>query len=666
MGAPKILVLLIGVVLISAMTSQQAALAGDSSRLSLLEPRGETPITLIGWFTVIWGDGMPGSRHNPEPWYRLITDDGQAVELSIDEELIRSAGGVLSLDRQRVHVAGGWKTDMTGQVRRPMLQVVFISLAASSGSMTARAALTGSQSWVSILCKFADIAGEPRTLGYFQNMYGAARPGLDHYWREASYNRINLVGSAAYGWFALPQPRSYYIYDYTGDGYEDIDFYPIIHDCTAAASSAVHFPSYAGINLMFNYELDGTARGGSNCLNLNGIFGCWYMTLEPPWGYSNLTVMSHEMGHGFGLPHSSGNYGAIYDNQWDVLSDTWSNCFRSTDAIYGCLGQHTISYHKDILGWIPEGQKYTVGRGIHTRIMLERLALPHTGSYLMAQIPIRESETHFYTVEVRHQTEASYDIKLPGQGVIIHEVDVTRERPAYVVDMDWNGNTGDEGAMWKVGETYTDAVNDISVRVISATSTGLQVEIQNGFFVDVPLDHWAYSWIKRLHAAGITGGCATTPLQFCPEASVTRDQMPVFLLRVIHGSSYAPPPVGASTGFNDIPINYWSAAWIKQLAAEKITGGCGAGNYCPGYPVTRAQMAVLLLKAKHGSSFIPPTVGGGTGFNDVPANYWAAAWIKQLAAEGITGGCGSGIYCPESAVTRAQMAVFLVKTFNLP
>jgi len=43
-----------------------------------------------------------------------------------------------------------------------------------------------------------------------------------------------------------------------------------------------------------------------------------------------------------------------------------------------------------------------------------------------------------------------------------------------------------------------------------------------------------------------------------------------------------------------------------------------------------------------------------------------AAWIKQLAAESITTGCGSGNYCPEDPVTRAQMAVFLVKTFSLP
>jgi hypothetical protein len=77
-------------------------------------------------------------------------------------------------------------------------------------------------------------------------------------------------------------------------------------------------------------------------------------------------------------------------------------------------------------------------------------------------------------------------------------------------------------------------------------------------------------------------------------------------------------------------------------------------------------MAIFLLRAKYGSSYSPPAVGGSTGFTDVDPVYWAAAWIKQLVTEGITAGCGSGTYCPESPVTRAQMAVFLVRTFGLP
>ena len=104
--------------------------------------------------------------------------------------------------------------------------------------------------------------------------------------------------------------------------------------------------------------------------------------------------------------------------------------------------------------------------------------------------------------------------------------------------------------------------------------------------------------------------------------------------------------------------------WIEQLFAEGVTGGCGGGNYCPGNPVTRAQMAVFLVKGEHGSSFVPPACTGLFGDVPCPAGF-AVDWIEQLANEAITGGCGGGNYCPNNSVTRGQMAVFLSKTFHL-
>ncbi|MBI5839884.1 MAG: S-layer homology domain-containing protein [Chloroflexi bacterium] len=181
-------------------------------------------------------------------------------------------------------------------------------------------------------------------------------------------------------------------------------------------------------------------------------------------------------------------------------------------------------------------------------------------------------------------------------------------------------------------------------------------------FADVSLSHWAWDWIERLYAVGITGGCATNPLRYCPENSVTRAQMAIFLERGIHGSSFAPPTVSPS--FNDT-AGHWAEDWIEALYSDGITAGCGGGNYCPDASTTRAQMAVFLLRSKHGAGYTPPPAGG-TMFSDVSVNHWAGAWIEQLAIEGITGGCATNLYCPEDPVTRAQMAVFLVRTFNLP
>jgi hypothetical protein len=197
----------------------------------------------------------------------------------------------------------------------------------------------------------------------------------------------------------------------------------------------------------------------------------------------------------------------------------------------------------------------------------------------------------------------------------------------------------------------------------SCNRYGMTVAFTAQTFGDVPLSHGFYPFIEALFDAQITGGCGGG--NYCPGASVTRGQMAVFLLRGIAYPGSATPPAATGTVFGDVPLSHPFAAWIERLAALGITSGCGGGNYCPNASVTRGQMAVFLLRAKHGPAYQPPAATG-TMFGDVTVGHPFAAWIEQLAREGITGGCGGGNYCPGSAVTRGQMAVFLVRTFNLP
>jgi hypothetical protein len=225
-----------------------------------------------------------------------------------------------------------------------------------------------------------------------------------------------------------------------------------------------------------------------------------------------------------------------------------------------------------------------------------------------------------------------------------------------------------------IGNQTQFTVNDLeygatfffSVTAIDNTGT-LESDFSNEVretivYADVPLGHWAWEYIQAITDGGITLGCA--PNLYCPTALLTRAEMALFLLRAEYGSGYIPPPA-IGTVFYDVPLSHWAAAWIEDLAGEGITTGCGGGNYCPDAPVSRAEMALFLLRAKYGSGYIPPSAIG-TMFQDVPLSHWAAAWIEDLAGEGITTGCGGGNYCPEGPVNRAQMAVFLQRTFDLP
>ena len=181
-------------------------------------------------------------------------------------------------------------------------------------------------------------------------------------------------------------------------------------------------------------------------------------------------------------------------------------------------------------------------------------------------------------------------------------------------------------------------------------------------FLDVPFSNPLWSSVEAIENAGVTGGCGSG--NYCPNNTVTRDQMAVFLLTAKEGSGYTPPACTAPL-FSDVPCSNSFAAWINELADRGVTGGCGSGKYCPGNPVTREQMAVFLLSTLEGPGYSPPACTTQR-FADVPCSSPFAPWVNELANRGVTSGCGGGAYCPTAIVTRGQMAVFLSGTFSLP
>jgi hypothetical protein len=123
------------------------------------------------------------------------------------------------------------------------------------------------------------------------------------------------------------------------------------------------------------------------------------------------------------------------------------------------------------------------------------------------------------------------------------------------------------------------------------------------------------------------------------------------------------PPPATGTVFSDVPAGSFAAAWIERLAAEGLTGGCGGGRFCPSSPVSRDQLSTFLLQGRWGTAYRPPAAVGM--FDDVPTASGFAPWIEEIFREGITGGCGPSLYCPQSTATRGQIAVMLSVSFGL-
>ena len=185
-------------------------------------------------------------------------------------------------------------------------------------------------------------------------------------------------------------------------------------------------------------------------------------------------------------------------------------------------------------------------------------------------------------------------------------------------------------------------------------------------FLDVPDDNQFEAFIYAAAGAGIMMGgppnCPAGILSFCPDNVVTRADMAGYIWRAVMGSN-TPPPVYQNI-FGDVTFNDYNAFYIQGIYDLGITAGCGNGNYCPDAPNTRAQMSVFIWKGEHGDE--PPPACKGV-FADVPCpGGFAVDYIEGLFNEGVTAGCGNGNFCPNDNITNGQMAVFLVRAFNIP
>jgi hypothetical protein len=178
-------------------------------------------------------------------------------------------------------------------------------------------------------------------------------------------------------------------------------------------------------------------------------------------------------------------------------------------------------------------------------------------------------------------------------------------------------------------------------------------------FADVPNSSAFYDSINIMRLWSITSGCTAT--DYCPASPVTRGQMAVFIIRALFGDSFTIPNVPY---FTDVPATHPLFSYIQKMRELGITSGCTATTFCPDSNVTRGEMAVFLVRGKlaslHQDNFPFPQP---VYFTDVPGNHVFHKFVQKLRELGITSGCGATTYCPDSPVTRDQMATFIVRSF---
>ena len=165
--------------------------------------------------------------------------------------------------------------------------------------------------------------------------------------------------------------------------------------------------------------------------------------------------------------------------------------------------------------------------------------------------------------------------------------------------------------------------------------------------------------IDALDREGVLDGTECGEGLFCPEKPVLRWVVAVWLVRALEET---PAIDTGPAAFSDVDPEAWWAPFVQTLIDLGVTRGCSADplRFCPDEPVTRAQMATFLVRALELED-APPA-----GFTDTAGNVHEAR-IDALAAANITVGCSADPlrFCPGEPVTRAQMATFIVRAFDV-
>jgi hypothetical protein len=117
------------------------------------------------------------------------------------------------------------------------------------------------------------------------------------------------------------------------------------------------------------------------------------------------------------------------------------------------------------------------------------------------------------------------------------------------------------------------------------------------------------------------------------------------------------PDAQPCKSFTDVSGTEWFAVYVRYLGSAGLISGFPDGSYRPNDPVTRAQLAKLLVASLgFTSADLPTSAPSGCAFNDVASGAWYAGWVWKACQLGIMIGVGGGNFAPDAPVTRGQAA----------
>ena len=168
-------------------------------------------------------------------------------------------------------------------------------------------------------------------------------------------------------------------------------------------------------------------------------------------------------------------------------------------------------------------------------------------------------------------------------------------------------------------------------------------------------------WISASYSAA-GPNARSLKIQAAPNTSATARTATVWArnsARDLQAYRILQRPANGAQRFADVTSEHPFADHIQLLAEQGVATNCSPNNFCPDAPMTRSELAVFLVRSYLKSDTF--SFQATPYFSDVPASHPNFRYIQKVRELGFTLGCTATTYCPDSTVTRGQIAPFLVR-----
>lgn len=199
---------------------------------------------------------------------------------------------------------------------------------------------------------------------------------------------------------------------------------------------------------------------------------------------------------------------------------------------------------------------------------------------------------------------------------------------------------------------------------INEDGTPIGSQIQDFIFKDVSENHWAYTVIKELAAAGYIMGYPDKT--FRPEGNITRSEYMVMLANILKAKWTEGSRYDHSSEHIVLPAKHWSNGTVKlaftYMPSNSITQ-IFLNDFQPDKKITREEVVAVLMSVLSSHPGFSNASDTSQTFSDQLLSSFPQA-IDFAASRGLVSGYPDGSFKPGGNITRAEIAAVMVKVLS--